>query len=261
LYAGGSQELKAMPVGTTNTRNLDRDDARQLRPGEDHYLAYVGPPGQYDYMGATQFRLLTTLGLRESHRVLDLGCGSLRAGRLLIPYLLPDCYHGIEPNTWLVDEAIEHQLGRDILRIKRPRFDANSGFRADVFGVHFDFIVAQSVFSHATPELIATALKNMRGSLAPGGLIACTFVEAPLGDSADFAEGWVYPGCVRYTAAEVASLFARAELSALRIPWFHPRQTWYLGALDAAQLPADDELRELGGAVLRDPEFKKSIVR
>jgi hypothetical protein len=56
-------------------------------------------------------------------------------------------------------------------------------------------------------------------------------------------------------------MFGRAGLSARRIPWFHPRQTWYLGALDAAQLPADDELRELGGAVLRDPEFRKSIVR
>jgi SAM-dependent methyltransferase len=250
-----------MPVGTTNTRNLDREDARQLRPGDDHYMAYVGPPGQYDFLGATQFRLLTTLGLRESHRVLDLGCGSLRVGRLLVPYLLPDCYHGIEPNAWLVDDAIEHQLGRDILRIKRPRFDANTEFRADVFGVEFDFIVAQSIFSHATPDLIVTALKNAGNALAASGLVVCTFVEAPLGDSANFAEGWVYPGCVRYTAEEVASMFGRAGLSARRIPWFHPRQTWYLGALDAAQLPADDELRELGGAVLRDPEFRKSTVR
>jgi cyclopropane fatty-acyl-phospholipid synthase-like methyltransferase len=250
-----------MPVGTTNTRDLDRDDARQLRPGDDHYLAYIGPPKQYDYMGATQVRLLTTLGLRESHRVLDLGCGSLRAGRLLIPYLLPDCYHGIEPNAWLVDEAIEHQLGRDILRVKRPRFDANNEFRTDVFGVEFDFIVAQSIFSHATPGLVVTALTNMRDTLAANGLVACTFVEAPAGDSANFAEGWVYPDCVRYTAAEVATLFERAGLSARRIPWFHPRQAWYLGALDAAQLPADDELHELGGAVLRDPEFRNSIVR
>jgi SAM-dependent methyltransferase len=250
-----------MPVGTTNTRDLDRDDARQLRPGADHYLAYVGPPKQYDYMGATQFRLLTTLGLRESHRVLDLGCGSLRAGRLLIPYLLPDGYCGIEPNAWLVEEAIEHQLGRDILRVKRPRFDANTEFRADVFGVDFDFIVAQSIFSHATPELVVMALENMRNALAPGGLIACTFVEAPVGDSGNFAEGWVYPDCVRYAAAEVTTLLERAGLSACRIPWFHPRQAWYLGALDAAQLPSGDQLRELGGAVLRDPEFQNSIAR
>jgi SAM-dependent methyltransferase len=248
-------------VRTTNTRDLDREAAQQLKPGDEHYMAYVGPPRQYDFMGATQFRLLTTLGLRESHRVLDLGCGSLRAGRLLIPYLLPDGYHGIEPNAWLVDDAIEHQIGRDMVRIKRPRFDANTEFRADVFGVEFDFIVAQSIFSHATPGLVVTALANLGRSLAATGLVACTFVEAPLGDAASYAEGWIYPGCVRYTSSEIASLFERAGLACRRIPWFHPRQTWYLGALDAAQLPADDALRELGGAVLRDPELKESVKR
>jgi SAM-dependent methyltransferase len=245
-------------MGTSATRDLDREGAQQLKPGDGHYMAYVGPPRQYDFMGATQFRLLTTLGLRETHRVLDVGCGSLRAGRLLIPYLLADRYHGIEPNAWLVDDAIEHQLGRDILRIKRPRFDANSEFRADVFGVEFDFIVAQSIFSHATPDLITRALTNLKRSLAPNGLIVCTFVEAPTGDSASFAEGWVYPECVRYTAPEVASLLERAGLAAKRIPWFHPRQSWYLAASDDAQLPGDADLRYLHGAVLRDPDFKES---
>lgn len=54
------------------------------------YRGYVGPEAQYDLMGATQFRLLCTLGLREHHTLLDFGCGSLRAGRLFIPYLLPN---------------------------------------------------------------------------------------------------------------------------------------------------------------------------
>jgi cyclopropane fatty-acyl-phospholipid synthase-like methyltransferase len=62
-------------------------DASKLNPGDKHYKAYVGPPTQYDFMGATQFRLLCTLGLREQHKVLDFGCGSLRAGRLLLSYL------------------------------------------------------------------------------------------------------------------------------------------------------------------------------
>ncbi len=46
------------------TRQYDREDAQRLRPGGAHYMAYVGPPRQYDYMGATQFRLLAALGLR-----------------------------------------------------------------------------------------------------------------------------------------------------------------------------------------------------
>ncbi|MEM7167233.1 MAG: hypothetical protein AAF581_17355 [Planctomycetota bacterium] len=73
-------------------------DVSDLRAGDPHYRAYVGAPGQYDFMGATQFRLLCTLGLRGHHRLLDFGCGSLRAGRLLMTYLEEGRYHGVEPN-------------------------------------------------------------------------------------------------------------------------------------------------------------------
>ena len=76
-------------------RALSRDEAKALPPGAHHYTAFVGRADQYDFMGATQFRLLTTLGLREHHAVLDFGCGSLRAGRLLIPYLNEGRYHGL----------------------------------------------------------------------------------------------------------------------------------------------------------------------
>ncbi len=248
-------------VTTHPTRDLGHIQARALKPGDDHYMAYVGPPAQYDFMGATQFRLLTTLGLRDTDKVLDLGCGSLRAGRLLIPYLLPDGYCGIEPNKWLVDDAIANELGADLVRIKRPRFDDNAEFRTDVFGIDFDFIVAQSVFSHATPRLVAGALANMRRSLAAGGLIACTFVVSDTGDSGTFDEGWVYPGCVTYTDHEIASMFQQAGVAAIPIPWFHPRQRWYLGALDVAQLPGEDDLAHLHGAVLRDPGFASSRQR
>jgi hypothetical protein len=77
------------------TRTLGREAAKSLSPGSRHYTAFVGPPQQYDFMGATQFRLLTTLGLREHHRLLD-----LRAGRLLIPYLLPDRYDWNQIPGW-----------------------------------------------------------------------------------------------------------------------------------------------------------------
>ena len=243
-----------------HVHSLDRVAARELPPGSpEHYTAYVGPPKQFDFMGATQFRLLTSLGLRENHLVLDLGCGSLRAGRLLISYLLPGRYHGIEPNAWLVEDGIDHELGRDLVRIKQPRFDHNADFRTDVFEVKFDFAIAQSIFSHATPRLIVNALTNLSASLETSGLLTCTFVEGQTGDSASFEEGWVYPGCVTYTAPEITRMFTDAGLAARRIPWFHPRQTWYLGAHDESQLPRDKDLQLLRGAVLRDPEFAASV--
>ena len=35
-----------------------------------NYRSYVGPPERYDFMGSSQFRLLTSLGLRSNHKLL-----------------------------------------------------------------------------------------------------------------------------------------------------------------------------------------------
>src|SRR5437868_14897345 len=85
-----------------------------LKPGDAHYRAYVGPPEDYDLIAAMTFNLLTTLGLRQHHSLLDVGCGSLRIGRLLIPYLNCGKYFGVETNNWLVEAGIEHELGKDV---------------------------------------------------------------------------------------------------------------------------------------------------
>jgi hypothetical protein len=99
-------------------------------------------------MSATQFSLLFANGLREHHRVLDFGCGSLRLGRLLIPYLWEKCYFGIEPNRWLNDDAIAYETGVDALGIKKPQFSYREDFDCNCFGVKFDYIIAQ-VYSYA----------------------------------------------------------------------------------------------------------------
>src|SRR5438046_10385380 len=93
-----------------------------LKPGDPHYRAYVGPPEDYDLIAAMTFNLLTTLGLRQSHSLLDVGCGSLRIGRLLIPYLNRRKYFGLEPHDWLVEEGINHELGEEEVHIKRPTY-------------------------------------------------------------------------------------------------------------------------------------------
>lgn len=214
-------------------------------------MAYVGPPTQYDVMGATQFRLLCTLGLRATHTLLDFGCGSLRAGRLFITYLDEGQYFGIEPNRWLIDEAINNQLGNDLINIKKPRFAHNSDLSTAVFGVRFDFIVAQSIFSHSGADLVSSALMNFRESLADDGLIAATFVE---GVSDSDRKGWIYPGCVSYCPSTIRRFGEDQELFIKRIPWFHPRQQWYLFAKDRSRLPTKSMMRHLSGRVLFDPE-------
>lgn len=188
------------------------------------YRSYVGPEDKYDLVGANQFNLLTRLGLRENHFLLDIGCGSLRAGRLFIPYLLTDHYFGIEPQQWLIDEGIRNNLGKDIINVKHPHFDNNSNFNLSVFNRQFDFILAQSIFSHASPSQIRKCILEAKKIMTPYSIFAATFLK---GDRDNENEGWLYPGCYNYTIDFINSLTNEANLICKQLDWVHPNgQTW-----------------------------------
>lgn len=241
----------------------------ELKLGDSHYLSYVGPPKEYDVMGATQFRLLCTLGLREHHKLLDFGCGSLRAGKFFINYLSRGCYFGIDPNHWLIEDAFDNEIGRDINKIKEPRFDYNHDFETAVFGEKFDFIVAQSIFSHTGKEMLLSALRNFKSSLKDDGLIVVTFREG----LKDYdAEGWVYVGDekykfnaspkqerITYKPETILGFGNEVGLHIVRIPWYHRRQAWYILAKEEGRLPKKEWRRYLLGPVLYDSDYKKSL--
>ena len=199
-----------------------------LKPGDAHYRAYVGPPEDYDLIAAMTFNLLTTLGLRQYHSLLDVGCGSLRIGRLLIPYLNRGKYFGVEPNEWLVQEGIKRELGEALLEIKRPTFFFSDSPEAIAQAkVPFHFAVAQSIFSHCGLDLIKKWLSAISRSLAEDGALVATFLP---GEEDSPTKGWVYPECVNYRPATMRQAAADAGLRFELLDWKHPRQTWALFA-------------------------------
>lgn len=204
-----------------------------LKPGDEHYRAYVGRPEYYDVLAAWQFSLLIFLGLREQHCLLDLGCGSLRAGRLLIPYLEAERYFGIEPNRWLIEEAIEREVGHDLIRIKKPRFSHNADFDLAVFGVRFDYILAQSIFSHTGLTQLRCCLDSASQALKADGLLVATFVE---GTQDKAREGWVYPDLNLFTWKTLQAVCEKAGLVCRKLDWPHPLQTWFIAAKSSERL-------------------------
>jgi len=199
-----------------------------LKPGDPHYRAYVGPPEDYDLIAAMTFNLLTTLGLRQHHSLLDVGCGSLRIGRLLIPYLNRGKYFGIEPAEWLVAEGIRQELGETVVQTKHPTFFFSDSPETVVHAkVSFDFALAQSIFSHCGLDLIRGWLAAVSRSLADGGGLVATFLPS---DEDSPQSGWVYPDCVSYRPATLERAAADANLRFEILDWKHPRQTWALFA-------------------------------
>jgi len=213
------------------------------KPGDQHYRAYVGPPDRYDLMGGLQLSLLLAAGLRETHLVVDVGCGSLRAGKLLIPYLRPQHYYGIDPNGWLIDEAIERELGQDLISLKSPIFSSSDDFDVSAFGVQFDFAIAQSVFSHTHPDLAEHGLRCIGEALAPEGVLFATYY--PGEDSPAPGTGWAYPNNVRYSWDTLSGLIHDSGLVGFPINWPHPKQRWFV----ASRRPQIERARWLAAAI------------
>ena len=190
----------------------------------DEYRVHIGHPEFYDVLSAVQFNLLTALGLRDEHTLLDIGCGSLRAGRLFITYLRPGRYFGIEPLPWLIEEGVKNEIGADLIAIKKTTFSHDGNFTLTTFGRDFDFMIAQSIFSHASQAQIRRCLAEARKCLKPGGIFAATFFEAPTNYEGD---AWIAKA--EYTLQRMRELVEEAGLACTPIHWRHPDpQKWIL---------------------------------
>ena len=194
------------------------------------YRAYVGPANKYDLISANQFNLLVKLGLRDTNYLLDIGCGSLAGGRLLIPYLLPGRYYGIEPNQWLIKEGIKNELGDDMIAIKHPTFSNDAGFNLSAFNRKFDFVLAQSIFSHASQKQINKCLLEARNVMVEHSLFVFSFAE---GEEDSLEDDWVYPDFVPYSRKLIKQLTKHHGFNCEVFEWPHPcLQTWMVASIE-----------------------------
>lgn len=247
--SGPEAQAKAKPVIAANDEGQRYGEG--LKAGDGHYRAWVGPPQRYDLVTSIQVQLLLAAGLRETHKLVDVGCGSLRAGRMLIPYLRPGNYFGVEPNQWVVEEGIRHELGRDLVEVKQPTFRYVDDFSVGGFGVEFDFALAQSVFTHTFPDLTRTGFRGIAEGVAPQGMLFANFcedgVQPPQGTKPNAeGSGWLYPGCVRYTWEEMRGIIEESGLVARRLDWI--QTSWFV----VAHPEAEDAIESLSSR-LRHP--------
>ncbi len=148
------------------------DKARRL--ATKHFLG-GGPPERFSEYGRTQLIALLRQGLYPSAKLLDVGCGCLRAGYWLIHFLDPGCYCGIEPNRTMLQNGIDELLSDGTLEAKRPRFDHNDEFDFSVFGEKFDFFLARSIWTHAPKSAIETMLDGLVAHGSDGAVFLTSY--------------------------------------------------------------------------------------
>ena len=133
--------------------------------------------GLWDTIGQLQFDLLVREGLEPRHRLLDIGCGSLRGGVHFIAYLDVGHYAGVDKSVERLRAGREVELARAGLVAKAPVLEVVDDFDFARLGGTFDYAVALSLFTHLPLELIRTCLAKLDDVLVCGGRLYATFLE------------------------------------------------------------------------------------
>jgi SAM-dependent methyltransferase len=172
----------------------------------------VGYGKHYDRLGALQFGVLIDQGLTEGDMVLDVGCGPLRLGRILIPWLKKGRYHGIDPEELVVESALDKEIGREMVTRKDPEFLYRGDFPFDRFGTVFDFIVIHSVFIHMPMRQVQECLLRAAKAMKPNyeSKLLFTFKQGPTTDISE----WVYPEHVTHSMKDLSTAIRKAGMRA-----------------------------------------------
>ena len=157
------------------------DDVEGIRMavGRGDHRDVIG--GLWEVLGQLQLNFMIREGLKPHHKLLDIGCGSLRGGVHFIRYLDVGNYVGIDPNLALLDAGYEIELASCGLkeRIPRENLICSSDFDPPFPNDTFDFALAQSVFTHVTLNTIRKCFERIASKLKVHGRFYATFFEIP----------------------------------------------------------------------------------
>jgi len=181
---------------------------------------YVG--GLWDPVGRLQLEFLVHRGLLPHHAFLDIGCGALRGGIHLIPYLDPGNYFGMEKQAGLIQAALTEEISPEVVAARKPRLVVSADFDFARFGTRFDCALAHSLFTHLTAAEVMRCLRGLRPCMAPDGHLWATFLECerPRENPSVSHDH----GRFEYTRAQMAAFGTEGGWSMEYVgDWGHPR--------------------------------------
>lgn len=187
------------------------------------HRSFVGGDGKYwDEISRLQYDLLIANGLLPHHVILDIACGSLRAGKEFIRYLNKGNYLGLDKEIDLIILGVACELGVEEFKNKRPKFVVSDKFDFSGFPVKPDFAIAQSLFTHLTLNDISLCLARLREFAGREVRLFATFfaVNEPVENPkvSDAIE------CFFYTVDEMKETAERSGWKTSYVgDWGHPR--------------------------------------
>ena len=142
------------------------------RIAETGYKAAIGGGENWDEHGDLQRDFLIQRGLLPQHCLLDIGCGTGRLARKVVPYLEPYRYIGYDISVEAI-RAAERLSFSEGWEDRFPKF-----FLGDIYtyGVPVDFAWAFSVFIHLPLEKVRDVMDRVTRRLKPDGQFLFSYV-------------------------------------------------------------------------------------
>jgi SAM-dependent methyltransferase len=165
--------------------------------------------GNYAAVGEIEKQLLIQAGLRPDHTIVDIGCGSGRLARALVPYLTRGKYFGTDVVMELLQYAARycppHWRFTLVDKIGMPYEDASA-----------DFACFFSVFTHLLHEESYVYLREARRVVRPDGRIVFSFLELPYNVE-------IFDGNVKNVEAGMPGVHLNVFLGRDMIAWWAER--------------------------------------
>lgn len=184
-------------------------DLRVLREGYQPAAGADASRNNWDSHGNLQRDFLLCRGLQPHHRLLEVGCGSGRLARKVVPYLEEWRYSGIDISV----EAIAVAMSLSVIEgwhVKRPKL-----YAAEVASLPpmspFDFVWAHSVFTHLPVPMIEDVMREVVRRLAPGGAFYWTYLPGDVTERYGLTQ-------FRTSEADMRACAERAGLSFEPVP-------------------------------------------
>jgi SAM-dependent methyltransferase len=126
-------------------------------------------------VGKLQFSYLLQHGLEPHHRVLEIGCGNLRAGWRIIRYLDPGNYYGLDISRQVIFSAQQVVAERGLTDKLPYLVLVRDQTFAHLPDATFDVVHAHSVFSHTPLDVIEDCFAHVGRVMKPDGFFDFTF--------------------------------------------------------------------------------------
>lgn len=111
----------------------------------------IGDPVAWDRHGDLQAKFLQEMGLRPEHSLLEIGCGTGRLARKIVPYLDPNGYFGVDISALAVQAACEMLQSEGL-----SGFDLSTGWPTG----HFDYLWSFSVTIHLPQDELVVMMQR-----------------------------------------------------------------------------------------------------